>query len=1001
MVKIHIRMPVGHFFREKLATFVILTIFLGFCVIPGSASLFNIPLVNDIPSVLDLDINNKNTIQGGVALGNEIKDENILQNISISMHSFSYNKKTGMWNAYNPKEDIKVSTGVPGIFTIKTKCGSFQMFLSGLGRVFCLKEPGDGKFEADENCLNVVYKGFTEWYKNSDGRIEHGMTIFESPPGDGNLVAEFVVSGDFELSSAGGNIYFSDDYGRVFEYGRISTLDSSGKILDSAIILSNGRIYWEIDDRNAVYPVNIDPILTQVKTLTPINKGNADQFGWSVSISGDTAVFGAPNANPGTMPADCGQAYVFYKNHGGTDNWGEIKNLTASDREASDHFGWSVSISGDTAVVGAYSADVGGQAYIFSRNNGGPDNWGQVAILNGSDTTDGDQFGYSVSVSGDIAVIGAKDADPGTLPDNCGQAYVFSKDNGGPENWGQIAILNASDKAGADYFGCSVSLYNDTAVVGAYNAGVGGQAYIFLRDSGGLGNWGQVRILNGSDTAPVDRFGNSVSVSRNIAVIGAYEADPGALPDNCGQAYVFSKDNGGPENWGQIAILNASDKADSDFFGNSVSVSGNIAVVGAWGASGGVNCGQTYVFSGDSGGAGSWGQDQILIAPDGSNWEYYGCSVAFSDDTAVVGAYEANSGVLGMWGGKAYVVINVPAPTFTSIVPSSALTDNASAGVTITGSNYLGKPVIKLEKAGQANINAKEVVVSAGNTTITCSFDLTGAAAGAWDINITNPDSKSVTAADAFTVTAAPTEAPSGGRTSSGGGLNTDTGVCSAKNLNAGDTASFGFKDKGAVYGLLVKVSEDTPNMMVTVKKQGYTPSSVETPDTNVYEYEEVKTYHADKSAVTRGIFEFKVAQSWLFTKGYTKGDIVMLHYKDGEWVSLPTVFIRDDAGYYHYTAETPSFSWFAIGIGEGETILADEIHKITPKETVIPAVETTVPVQTTAPKSPESEHADSNTGSIAAYLLVIAVVLIMLAAAVIWQRKQKKKYPDWWNKKF
>ena len=327
----------------------------------------------------------------------------------------------------------------------------------------------------------------------------------------------------------------------------------------------------------------------------------------------------------------------------------EVKILSASDKADGDSFGVSVAVSGDVLVVGAFGADSGGiirgQAYVFSKDQGGPNNWGQVKILSASDKADYEGFGYSVAVSGDVAVVGAHYADSGGT--DRGKVYVFSKDQGGSNNWGQVKILSAPDMADNDYFGYSVAVSGDVLVVGAYNADSGGtnrgQAYMFSKDQGGANNWGLVKILTASDKTDGDLFGRSVAVSGDVVVVGALWADSGG--DSRGQAYVFSKDQGGANNWGQVKILSASDKANGDGFGSSVAVSGDVVVVGAFGAdSGGTNRGQAYVFSKDQGGANNWGQVKILSASDKANDDFFGSSAAVSGDIVVVGANNADFG---------------------------------------------------------------------------------------------------------------------------------------------------------------------------------------------------------------------------------------------------------------------------------------------------------------------------------------------------------------------
>ena len=131
-----------------------------------------------------------------------------------------------------------------------------------------------------------------------------------------------------------------------------------------------------------------------------------------------------------------GAAYVFARNHGGPDNWGEVEKLTASDAAGGDGFGQSVAISGDRIVVGALRGDGAvidsGTLYVFERNQGGADLWGEVIELAADDGAVGDEFGRSVAAHNDTIVAGApRDSGAGT---DSGSAYVFERNEGGLEN---------------------------------------------------------------------------------------------------------------------------------------------------------------------------------------------------------------------------------------------------------------------------------------------------------------------------------------------------------------------------------------------------------------------------------------------------------------------------------------------------------------------------------------------------------------------------------------
>ena len=211
--------------------------------------------------------------------------------------------------------------------------------------------------------------------------------------------------------------------------------------------------------------------------------------------------------------------------------------LTASDGAANDYFGHSVAMSGDTVVVGAHCDDVGGyadpgSAYIFNRSG---TNWTEQAKLTASDGTAGDYFGISVAISGDTVVVGAYGDDVGSNGDQ-GSAHVFVRRG---SDWTQQAQLIASDGAASDYFGGSVAISGDTVVVGAYGDDGGdagqGSAYVFARSGT---TWTEQAKLTASDGAANDYFGRSVAMSGDTAVVGATYDEVGANADQ-GSAYVY------------------------------------------------------------------------------------------------------------------------------------------------------------------------------------------------------------------------------------------------------------------------------------------------------------------------------------------------------------------------------------------------------------------------------------------------------------------------------
>jgi FG-GAP repeat len=358
----------------------------------------------------------------------------------------------------------------------------------------------------------------------------------------------------------------------------------------------------------------------------------------------------------------------------------ELAKLTASDAAAGDIFGYSVAVSGDTAVVGAYLDDHSnklnpGSAYVFVRTGGV---WTQQARLIASEPTQSDFFGYSVAISGDTVVVGALQADEyGT---NAGLAYVFVRAGG---VWTHQATLVASDTSLDDFFGASVAISGDTTVVGSYADSV----YVFVR-TGGV--WTQQQKLIASDAVPGDSFGLSVAFEGDTMVISAPQDDHTSL-NNPGSAYVFVRTGPpGSEVWTEQAKLTASDAGAGDKFGDSVSVSGDTVVVGVKGNdhSGWSNAGAAYVYV-RAGGV--WTQQQKLTASDAATIDFFGNSVALAGDTAMIGAFEDDHAG-GISAGSVYIFVRsgglwTQQAKLTS--SDAAESDNFGASVALDGDTVL------------------------------------------------------------------------------------------------------------------------------------------------------------------------------------------------------------------------------------------------------------------------------------------------------------------------
>ncbi len=481
-----------------------------------------------------------------------------------------------------------------------------------------------------------------EWYENRPEGLEHGVILKQRPAAAGSeLRLRVALKGlHARASSTTDVLELADDQGQtILRYSKLQAWDADGKSLASRMMVEQGVIVLAVADANARYPVIVDPLITSQQAMLIAADGAAnDQFGISVSLSGDTALVGAWGDDD--KGDHSGSAYVFTRS--GT-AWSQQAHLTAADGAGGDTFGYSVALDGDTALVGAYHDDdkgySSGSAFVFTRSG---TNWTQQAKLLAADGAANDSFGKSVSLSGDTALIGSYGDDDKGL--QSGSAYVFTRSG---TAWTQKAKLLAADGAASDYFGTAVALDGDIALVSARGdddkGDYSGSAYVFIRSGT---TWTQQAKLLAADGAANDRFGDSVALSGTTALVGSpYSDDKGS---ESGSAYIFTRSGTA---WSQQAKLTAGDGADSAIFGYSVALSGDTALVGAYWGNGIVSySGSAYVFTRSGI---TWTQQTKLIAADGAAYDSFGCSVALSGVTALVGAYYDDD--KGADSGSAYV----------------------------------------------------------------------------------------------------------------------------------------------------------------------------------------------------------------------------------------------------------------------------------------------------------------------------------------------------------
>lgn len=430
------------------------------------------------------------------------------------------------------------------------------------------------------------------------------------------------------------------------------------------------------------------------KLLAAVDDARFDSFGAAVDIEGGVAVVGAPDDD--IVGADSGAVYFYLRIN---NQWLLQQKLTASDAAAGDHFGISVSLNGSSLVVGA-SGSSAGAAYVFVRSG---DTWIQQQKLTAFDAAGGDSFGASVGISNDSLVIGAY-GDDTAAGAHSGSAYIFSRTGG---VWSLQQKLTPADALTFDHFGWSAAISGDTVVIGAVldDTAVGansGSAYVFTR-SGIV--WTEQQRLTSSDIAANDHFGYSVAFDGATLVVGSAWDDTTFV--DAGSAYTFTRSGG---TWNQQQKLIPSDTAASDFFGQSVGISGDKIIVGSYldDIVAGSNAGSAYVFIGNGT---VWSEQLKLTASNAAADDRLGSAVAIDADDIIVGAQQDDAN--GGDSGSASIFRLPAAPTITSMTPQIGPTTGGTL-VAIYGTNFVGitmvtfdgVPLVSYSVVGSSQINA-------------------------------------------------------------------------------------------------------------------------------------------------------------------------------------------------------------------------------------------------------------------------------------------------------
>ena len=587
--------------------------------------------------------------------------------------------------------------------------------------------------------------GVTEWYVNGGRGLEQGFTLSRPlsdrpeaaaglDPGASKerLRLTIGVTGDLTPREAGEAIELARADGTVeLLYRHLVVRDAKGRTLVSRMRVLEGAVWLEVEDAGATWPVTVDPTFVQQTYVKASNTGPGDRFGSAVAVSGDTVVVGAyweDNQSENTELLNSGAAFVFVRN-GST--WTQQALLKPSNRGAGDEFGYSVAIDGNTVVIGAHQEDSGstsvnstpnenaanaGAAYIFVRSGTA---WSQTAYLKASNAGAGDDFGHSVTVSGDTVVVGAPLEDStyvenpanNSNPDS-GAVYVFVR--GTP--WTQQAFLKSgSDNSASSQFGVVVSVSGDTLAIAWPYFANGSLVNVYQRFGSA---WVLLKFLEG----PFNSVTSVAASSDGTIVVGDHLVglnDQGLAQWESGSAHVFIRSG---FDWNLQQTLLPSNGESGDWFGFTVAISGETVVVGAIhedGAAGNQNTngfpdsGAAYVFARNGA---TWSQLDYLKASNVEAGDLFGLGIAVSGNTIVVGAHDEDSGAVGVGGsqnnngatnsGAAYIFFSAVSCSYT-LSPTS---QNIAAGGG-TGSVNVTAP---LGCAWSAVSNAGFITVTSG-----------------------------------------------------------------------------------------------------------------------------------------------------------------------------------------------------------------------------------------------------------------------------------------------
>ena len=504
---------------------------------------------------------------------------------------------------------------------------------------FCLANNRSSAVQPQSEASKVIFQNSPserEWFINSEKGIEHGMTLSAAPSTQNQpLTFEFKVTSELRGTLVAENhlVFKNSNETPVLRYEKLFAFDAQGKNIPTALAWNadTSTISWRIDHQLFQYPITIDPIIaTFAQTLLPPSLISGS-FGDAIAIVDDFMAVGIPDSN---------RVYL-YERIAGTWTLFSRKNFISSPATNGGAFGGQVLMPDlNTLIISDSSYDAPtpkggtntnqGAIFVFGRKVGGDNNWELIKQFTVTDPqlpSGGlaDRLGTVISFSDNrIAAVAIRDSD--TYDTSNKFIYIFERDRGGLNQWGQVPGVRVSslDFSSGFNYATTFEISGDTLVVGSpresFQASPGGPSiqfqgavYIYSRNQGGADQWGLPP--NGRRYAPDgvfgDFFGRSVSISRNFIAVGADGRDLSATQDGAGMVYVLSRNEGGGDAWEFLpARLTASDAAAADGFGAFVKLRGDLLTVRASGddVAGINNAGSVYLYDRSLGGGNAWGE---------------------------------------------------------------------------------------------------------------------------------------------------------------------------------------------------------------------------------------------------------------------------------------------------------------------------------------------------------------------------------------------------------